>query len=102
MTAKQNQKHVLRLRNTTAAMVIMLCVGVFAASDVNSAAAADTEGEDAGTPAAATTKADQPREPNDKQARTNKKTNGKAKDEEIFRPSEEISEDFAVSFPVDI
>ena len=26
----------------------------------------------------------------------------KAKDKEIFRPSEEISEDFAVSFPVDI
>ncbi len=102
MTAKQNQKHVQRLRSTTAAMIITLCVGVLAASDVNSAAAADMEGEDAGTPAAAATKADQPRDPDDKQAKTNTNSNGKAKDEEIFRPSEEISEDFAVSFPVDI
>ena len=41
----------------------------------------------------------------DKPAAANKKSNTKdsrGSDQEIFRPSEEISEDFAVSFPVDI
>ena len=41
----------------------------------------------------------------DKQAPPDNGRNGndaKARDQEIFRPSEEISEDFAVSFPVDI
>ncbi len=32
----------------------------------------------------------------------NKAQKNKSKDKEIFIPSEEISEDFAVSFPVDI
>jgi hypothetical protein len=31
-----------------------------------------------------------------------KKPGKKKQDDEVFRPSEEISEDFAVSFPVDI
>jgi hypothetical protein len=31
-----------------------------------------------------------------------KKTTNRKRDEDVFRPSEEISEDFAVSFPVDI
>ena len=39
---------------------------------------------------------------NDTQAKTNKDDSAKDKNREIFRPSEEISEDFAVSFPVDI
>ena len=38
-----------------------------------------------------------------KPAETKKQTSkNKSKDKEIFIPSEEISEDFAVSFPVDI
>ncbi len=37
-----------------------------------------------------------------KQTDAAKKNKNKSKDKEIFIPSEEISEDFAVSFPVDI
>jgi hypothetical protein len=75
---------------------------VFAVPNVSSAAAAETDSEDIGKPTTATSETNKPQDSNDKQAETNKDTNGKAKNREIFRPSEEISEDFAVSFPVDI
>ena len=38
----------------------------------------------------------------DKPTSTTNSNDRKNKDTEVFRPSEEISEDFAVSFPVDI
>ncbi|MCR9261303.1 MAG: hypothetical protein NXH95_16395 [Pseudomonadaceae bacterium] len=53
---------------------------------------------------AETTKSDSspsPKEPSADQ-QSAKKTQDKDRRGEIFRPSEEISEDFAVSFPVDI
>ena len=55
----------------------------------------------ASTETAQTDKKQQPNERStDQQAAKQQKNKGR--DGEIFRPSEEISEDFAVSFPVDI
>ena len=55
----------------------------------------------ASTETAQTDKKQQPNERStDQQAAKQQKDKGR--DGEIFRPSEEISEDFAVSFPVDI
>lgn len=48
---------------------------------------------------ASTTNQQSPQQAEKKPAANSAKS---AKDTEIFRPSEEISEDFAVSFPVDI
>ena len=45
---------------------------------------------------------DKPADTNDKQSSASKSNKGKDRGGDIFRPSEEISEDFAVSFPVDI
>ena len=45
---------------------------------------------------------DNPQDKADNQDTTASSSKDKTKGEDIFRPSEEISEDFAVSFPVDI
>lgn len=63
------------------------------AQEQSEAQASDTEEQ------TETKKADAKQPPTERSSQAQK---DKGRDGEIFRPSEEISEDFAVSFPVDI
>ena len=100
MTAKP--KPMLQLQHRIAALAASVCLGLFAGPSTTYAAAPNTDTEDTSQRAAETAGENPSQNSNDTQAKTNKDDSAKDKNREIFRPSEEISEDFAVSFPVDI
>ena len=100
MTAKAKPMRPLQHRITVLAAAV--CLGLFAGPSATYAAAPNTDTEDTSQPAAETAGENPSQNSNDKPAKTNKDDSAKDKNREIFRPSEEISEDFAVSFPVDI
>ncbi len=74
-------------------LVAVLASQASYAQEQSEAGASDTQAQ------TETEKADTNKPPTERSAQQQK---NKDRDGEIFRPSEEISEDFAVSFPVDI
>lgn len=93
------------LKTATAQTTLALMLGLIAATPQGFAA--ENESADPAQTANKTAAADPAkRDPKDDPANKKKlkdvKDKDKGKEKEIFRPTEEISEDFAVSFPVDI
>lgn len=92
----------MRFKHLQRFAAAIACVGVLSsgvnAQDADSDPAAEAQDERRDSSA---DKSDAKKDPGASQhgPRTRKKT---GRDDDVFRPSEEISEDFAVSFPVDI
>ena len=98
MTRTRQQPRRSTVRCLTVLLPAVLCLAVGGFTHLSHAADPGKEASDSSQSA----DSDKKSNTEDKQANAGRTNKGQDKDQDIFRPSEEISEDFAVSFPVDI